>query len=175
MHYCVIVITDERNPSTDAVAALMEPHREDENCNGHWDWYQIGGRWTGKFDGFVPADDPSYYETCKICGGTGMRNDQADREHRLMHPEYTCNGCNGTGKSLKWPTQYPSHPEDFRRVANIWHISTPYSFVTPDGEWHEKESWNGDTFIANEPYDDEWDAAKTQYADMFCAVVDIHN
>lgn len=51
MHYHVIVLTEESNPTKETVAAAMKLHqgwsRDEENYGGHWDWYRIGGRWDG--------------------------------------------------------------------------------------------------------------------------------
>lgn len=73
------------------------------NSNAKWDWWTVGGRWTGfltpKYD---PADDPNNYEICFLCEGTGQRNDEI--------VQGKCNGCNGTGKALK-------HAPKFRRVV----------------------------------------------------------
>lgn len=41
----------------DAVQEAMGP--SEESGGGFWDWYQIGGRWTGTFDGYDPDTDPN--------------------------------------------------------------------------------------------------------------------
>ncbi len=77
------------------------------NPNAKWDWWQIGGRWSGFFEPlYDPEEDPANFEVCFICEGTGMRNDEIGMAQRQVHPEYKCNGCNGDGISLKWPTQW---------------------------------------------------------------------
>lgn len=48
------------------------------NPNSKWDWWQVGGRWTGFFtegdeDPYDPALDPRNYEPCPICDQTGKR------------------------------------------------------------------------------------------------------
>jgi hypothetical protein len=46
------------------------------NPNSRWDWWQIGGRWTGTFaDGYNPSEDPNNIEVCSLCEGTGQRTD----------------------------------------------------------------------------------------------------
>lgn len=78
------------------------------NPNAKWDWYQVGGRWSGFFTGVNPAEDPRNQEICFLCGGTGRRDDEIARERRRLNPDYTCNGCGGEGISTKWPTQWVS-------------------------------------------------------------------
>lgn len=69
------------------------------NPNKHWDWWQIGGRWTGHFaPGYKPDKDPENRRTCRLCFGTGKRPD--------MKCENGCNGCRGTGIETKWPSEW---------------------------------------------------------------------
>ncbi len=68
-----------------------------------WDWYVIGGRWTGLLTGYEPEKDPRNIETCSLCKGTGTRTDWL----KSTSPEWVkecngCNGCLGTGKSVKF-------------------------------------------------------------------------
>ena len=43
----------------------VEPHTAEDgtahwyNPDGLWDWFQIGGRWTGVLSGYRPQEDPS--------------------------------------------------------------------------------------------------------------------
>lgn len=44
------------------------------NPNSKWDWYVIGGRWTGLFDNkYDPRKDPRNLKKCEFCNGTGDR------------------------------------------------------------------------------------------------------
>lgn len=77
------------------------------NPNSKWDWWQIGGRYSGRLaPGYNPELDPANIETCLLCEGSGMRNDPLGVAHRLTDPSYTCNGCGGKGRSPKWPSQW---------------------------------------------------------------------
>ena len=100
----------------EAVAFQMAPFEESSwFADGtRWDWYSIGGRYSGKFapPDYEPEDDPANLEACFICGGTGVRSDALGREHRKQNPGYTCNGCGGKGKSVK-------HASHWRQVGNI--------------------------------------------------------
>jgi hypothetical protein len=64
---------------------LNDPDPDCEECKGtgivqttynpdsKWDWWVIGGRWTGYLGNENPEDNPKNWETCKICDGTGDR------------------------------------------------------------------------------------------------------
>lgn len=78
MHYSICVIHEDGTDVADALAPFdenleVEKVVEDDgyeywyNPNGKWDWYQVGGRWTGSIklkDGVEPTSDmygePSY-------------------------------------------------------------------------------------------------------------------
>lgn len=89
------------------------------NPNRKWDWWVVGGRWSGHFACTDPSKDMRNYETCVLCYGTGNRNDDAGRAWRESNPEYTCNGCDGKGMSLKHPTKWLRDPGDTRTKREI--------------------------------------------------------
>lgn len=101
-----------------AIAYQMEPFDENGEWfreGSRWDWWQIGGRFTGKLDpGYDPEDDPENWETCFICRGAGRRADAVGQEARQRDPDYTCNGCQGQGRSLKWPTAWKNFTGDVK-------------------------------------------------------------
>jgi hypothetical protein len=102
---------------------------------GEWDWWVIGGRWTGALSGYDPGKDPNNIETCPLCEGTGKRTDALGEEMRRMAPDYTCNGCDGTGKRVKWPTQWGNHVGDITLCAAVRPDFEPHAVLTPTGEW----------------------------------------
>jgi len=141
MHYSnlVIVKREEHFDLDAAVEAAMGPH---ENDGGFWDFYQIGGRWTGAFDGYDPEKDPANIKVCALCAGSGTRTD--------MTVANGCNGCNGTGKAVEWPTQWKRHDGDVIPVSELTqeHWEKFHRFVLPDGygvQGGEKYiPWDGD-------------------------------
>lgn len=75
------------------------------NPNKKWDWWQVGGRYSGRFAvNYDPSEDPANKESCWLCHGTGKRED--------MEVIAGCNGCGGTGVAIKWPTRW-------RTIGNI--------------------------------------------------------
>jgi hypothetical protein len=172
MHYAVLVFIPNTGPDfvADEVQKVMKPFQ-----NKHWDWYQIGGRWTGGFDGYEPFKDPRNIETCRLCNGTGMRFDAIGVEARRKNAAYTCNGCDGKGESVKWPTQWCSRAGDVCLAKEAAETGfTSYAFVSK-GHWFAKETWNGDDFV---PFDGDWsDFVKEQLLehDGLAVIVDCHD
>jgi len=175
------------------------PTEDCEDCNGtgkhpttynpksKWDWYVVGGRWTGLFSkDYDPAKDPENIETCMVCAGSGSRDDKLGRDARAKDPSYKCNGCQGEGKSVKWPTQWADHSGDIV-PANKW-LSlldgdakefTPFAIVTPDGEWHEKGKMGWWACVFDEKDKDEWRGQTAELVqkhanDHIAIVVDCH-
>jgi hypothetical protein len=79
-----------------------------QNPNKKWDWWTIGGRWTGKLlIGYEPAEDKDNYKKCWMCHATGTRPDAnyPEGEHSCRKPSPAghpvigkgCNVCLGTG------------------------------------------------------------------------------
>lgn len=82
------------------------------NPNSKWDWWMVGGRYSGKFaPEYDPETDPNHKETCWLCRGTGKRAD--------VECENGCNGCKGTGIATTWPTQWTDTPGNQIRVGDI--------------------------------------------------------
>ena len=148
-HFPVIVLTSPGGTYEsvqDEVERLLAPYDEggewfrdadSERPASRWDWWTIGGRWTGSLDGYEPEKDPANIEPCPHCAGTGRRPD-ADR----FGPDWVkatngCNGCNGVGTRVAWPTQWKPHQGDVQPASAVGDF-LPYAVVTPDGAWHEK-------------------------------------
>jgi hypothetical protein len=169
-HYFAAVVVPPDTTRADAeerVRPLMAPWDENRevaqktdedgatywhNPSGKWDWWQIGGRWTGVWSSYNPQTDPDNIETCRICGGTGMRMDHLGIQQRAIDPGYTCNGCSGKGMKVKWPTDWKAIDSDIIPVAYYLDtpgIRVPFAVVIPDGGWHEKETFIWDDEAKN--------------------------
>jgi hypothetical protein len=131
------------------------------NERGYWDWFVIGGRWTGALDPeYDPSADDRNFAKCNLCEGTGKRPD--------MEVPKGCNGCEGTGISRNWGNA--PIDTDVRPLSEIPHSvkfgQLFYAIVTPDGEWHQQgrmgwwgmrhddmdgDTWNkyADSLVAN--------------------------
>jgi hypothetical protein len=97
------------------------------NPRGLWDWWQIGGRYTGHLaDGVEPRRDPRNWEVCIHCRGTG------ERAASGLHPQTGqrwCNGCTHDleytgqrGVHVKWPTEWVADVGNVARLGDVRHI-----------------------------------------------------
>jgi hypothetical protein len=59
------------------------------NPKAKWDWYQIGGRWTGVLDNYNPEKDPKNQEPCPYCKTTGIRTDLASKDEEITQSKVT--------------------------------------------------------------------------------------
>lgn len=140
-HYLAYVIVPPNDDLNKAISLLMEPFDENTHEDGQWDWWQLGGRWCGHFSNYDPRTDPKNIEVCWLCSGTGKRPD--------MEVENGCNGCEGTGKHVAWPTQWESHDSDVVPIAEAIRqlnfeddkYHAPYTLIVPDGVFRAKEVW----------------------------------
>lgn len=94
------------------------------NPNKRWDWWHIGGRYTGKLaPGYDPEKDPANWEECYMCAGTpGRCLPAAITEPDEIGPDgrIPCNGCRGTpGRKLKWPTSWVKFSGDQARWGDL--------------------------------------------------------
>jgi hypothetical protein len=190
MHFLLYVLIDNSGDVEEQVNRLMEPYGEHTNEDGHWDWFQIGGRWTGHVSGYDPHEDEENYSTCNICNGIGIRLDDigigAGHHRKKLDKEIAekvgreygwCNACNGLGKST-WPTQFRRHSGDVVRPGDILRLDDfePYSMLTSDGQWLDCEKWNRET--ATFTKDEGWaNVVKEilQNHDGHVVVVDYHS
>ena len=139
------------------------------NPDGHWDWWQVGGRWSGVLTGYDPEKDPRNHEPCRWCNATGKRRD--------MEVENGCNGCSGTGTALKWPTQWVDTSENVVIAGSVdWDSGhrIPHAIVTPSGDWIEGPSWGADQ-ASKEAWKEEAKALLAKYAEHIVVMVDCHN
>lgn len=161
MHYYALVLIPPDGEPEELVEAVLAPFCDerdgDYNEDGWWDWWQIGGRWSGHLSGYDPETDPANQEVCDVCGGTGTR----DWTGTNCTPEWIaecngCNGCNGTGVRTSWPTQWAMHDGDvmpvrlalaaieasadkipYRLVGG--EVLAPCEIRNPD--WHKGDDW----------------------------------
>lgn len=152
------------------------------NPNGQWDFWSLGGRWSGVWSDYEPKKDPANHEPCWLCAGTGLRNDYLGQEARAQNPDYTCNGCSEgprPGVALKWPTQWaPREDANVIPVADFImreSAQIPYTLCMAPDVWLSRDTWTGTDFIKHEDHDERVMELLIKYRDMFIAAVDIHS
>ena len=169
-------------------------HADCEDCHGtgkrmttyneksKWDWWVIGGRWPDFFNygDYDPMTDPDNYEPCRICEGTGKRTDPLGNAERARNPGYTCNGCSGKGKSLKFSLKVTDPMAPVSTVLARWaeEPKVPFAIVTPDGAWHEQGGMGWFGVVRDERDENEWaeqvKAMLTANPDCIAVACDLH-
>lgn len=189
MHfYALVAFPPTDDPIEEVVDRLMGRYNEqncrcydqDEDatcvCGAFFDWYQIGGRWTGELDtDYGPTADPRNTETCELCDGTGVRPGGLERFGQAWFDSCNgCNGCSGIGARVKWPTQWAEHSGDVARLGDVrakLASSPPYRVLA--GELvYAKERWDGEHYV---PADDVGAELARLSDDCTVVVVDYHS
>ncbi len=151
-HYLTVAIMPDGVTSyaeaRGVVQQILEPHCEmdGDNEDGVWDWYQVGGRWTGFYSEYDPEDDPR-----NVDNATGYN---AER----------------TGRKIKWPTQWKEFEGDLIPVSYILNIRKfPVYVFLPDGRrvghWDDEREENQQAV----------EVALLDAKDKLALVVDIHS
>ena len=113
MHFIVFVVTDEK-PVEDVLAAALEPFRPSwEGGAGKWDWWKLGGRYTGLLIPKDPKND-------SITGGYAITPIEA----RMATRDTRHHGRTGPGV-------------DALRFCDIKEQLSGPAAVVIGGQWHE--------------------------------------
>lgn len=175
MHYYAEIYLKELDNVEEQIAGILSPYSEhneveqiEEDGETYWhnpiaffDWYQIGGRWTGEHTGYDPSEDVENVKTCDLCKGSGFRRDLVGLKAAMEHTSYTCNGCGtfdretkkwihgpyGKGRRLVWPTQFAKYKKDIIDIKDpdLKSDLSSYTLIVGPEVFH-KEEWNGSTF-----------------------------
>lgn len=173
MHYYALAIIPADGDVDELLDELLDPFNEEKevelrqeegeepywhNPLGLWDWWQVGGRYSGRLSKIDPQRDPRNWEICWLCEGTGKRNDALGRQFRADDPDYGCNGCEQyreiTGKpgvAVKWPTSWVRNDGDIQdgltimsQIAELPKEALPYTVFVHGSETpvYLRERWN---------------------------------
>lgn len=177
MHYSNLLIIErpEDGNVKRAVEEAMKGHKEP---GGFWDWYQIGGRWTGVLDGYDPEKDEENVEVCMWCSGSGVRTDAVGVANGMPLRNY-CNGCEGKGKRVKWPTEWRDHHGDIAPIESV----TPEAYERFFRVVTEFRVFGGEEYLPWKPIGEMFprrekpplDWLKKEYAGHLAVVVDNHS
>lgn len=188
-HFSALVITTRTaRPDTlsvvkEEVTSLLAPYDENGEWfkNGSkWDWWTIGGRFAVALDGYDPASDPDLIRTCNLCNGTGTRPGGREQfGEEWFKWSNGCNGCQGEGRSLAWPTQWPERDGDMQIVGQIKGKRRFFAIVTPDGRWFDSGSmgWFGckrEQTMTEEGWLEQQQAILEAHKDHLAVIVDCH-
>lgn len=150
-HFATVVLVDKSDNLEEEVTRLLAPYDEEGEWGAdgsRWDWWQIGGRFTGTLDGYEYWKDQRNYEHCRWCEGTGTTPQSVADQYPVYQDNVgkPCRQCNRDPEETPFPGSIlkfglephrgdilPVSEIDFDRMRFV-----PSSIVTPDGEWHER-------------------------------------
>jgi hypothetical protein len=167
MHYFAAAVIPEGIAYDEAepyVAKVMAPWNEkwtdDGRSQGLWDWWVVGGRWTGVWAEYDPTKDPRNLEPCTICGGSGVRPGGVEEFGQEWFDWcHGCNGCLGKGQRPKHPPRWVKLEFDLVPVERFleWPrvFRRPITLISEDAAL-EREPWDGENF--GKHTDEEWEA-----------------
>lgn len=164
MHYHAEVWVPEKPRNKKHAEAILSHmlssyHEETGSKNAFYDFYSIGGRWTGAHDDYDPASNPLNYKACWLCNGSGVRpNTDCSHSRGCNGCSHSrgCNGCGGTGMELNWPTEFVFHQGDMMSVEEAKKLKPELDaytlIIAPTGKRKRPqivhmEKWDGKTFV----------------------------
>lgn len=118
------------------------------NPNSKWDWYLIGGRWSGSLKLKEPENDWEYVDSAKI-KDIDFSPDEEEYEEALEYWDtYIDHKASSTNEDYKpiFKESYYKHRykkrETYAKYRASFHTR---AVITPDGVWHEqgKMGWFG--------------------------------
>lgn len=189
MHYCILVVTKEF-PTDKVLGDALKPYRYD-NCFDEdgkrtklppftWGWFRIGGRYNGMLKLAIHEEDEKYKWENYVFP---PRSGRLFRSFLLETvSEY----------EKKAHTIYPLVEEYFFRAMGSWdgYIRVDaatvddiqnmdelgcFGYIDRDGNASARETWDGDTFVKNDKFDEQFKAVIADSSGCFVCVLDIHD
>ena len=113
-----IATLEGREKLNNILANLLERYSENTNSgDAFYDWYEVGGRYTGRHDNYKGWEDPINMEICDLCRGTGQRTDNVAAANDGMKATRGCNGCHGDGVKVKY--SFGPHAQDVMALKDV--------------------------------------------------------
>lgn len=133
MHYLTYVVVESYETAYEECQKKLDLYKEQQGTECPYDWYQIGGRWQGYFDKeYDPEKDTRNYIACVYC---------------RLQTVLPCNQCNGTEKTLVWPSNWVDHREgNIKKIGNLDEMGQPSAimagvflddYLFRDGKWND--------------------------------------
>lgn len=188
MHYKAFLITREF-PTDDRIEEIMRPfsgedyfNRKDNGADEPypvftWDWYCVGGRYNSFFELDMDKTMDKYeWNYCKDRANVVFRSFLFDELYRLcdkkkkwLISEYKFYPCLGSKDNiLRIDGGLISDMKDFD-------ITQCYIIIDADGNAYARSSWNGNTFVEDEGFDDKTRAILEVSKNYYIVTVDIHD
>lgn len=189
MHYCCLVITREF-PSDQVLEKALEPYNEDlfyENKDDGreypvfmWDWWKIGGRYTGQFKLKVEKDCEKYgwkFYSREPRAGRLFRSLALENIRRLaektgsvlMHREEDYYGSMGFNDDFLYVDGGL-----IKDISNYLEAGC-FCFVDADGHAETRSYYDGKSFTDDPEFEEKLKAALSASEDFYVCTVDLHD
>ena len=186
MHYCLALFTKEL-PSKSQIDNLMKKYNSEDIYSDDdkkidypqftWDWYQIGGRYSGQIKLRVDENNEEY--RWRYC----VRN---RRNGRLFWSYLLNNMEEFSKKSFMYSEEDYFASMGYRdgflyvdgaKISDIMNIDKIgcFTFMNADGEAYSREWWNGSDFVENNDFEERLKAEIEKSKDMFLTIIDYHD
>lgn len=157
MHHSNLVLIELIDDLDTAVWKAME-----HGQNVWWDFYHIGGRWTGLLDGYDPLSDPDNTEKCEFCDETG----KCPELERVLGTDKCPDPDCVNGRKPKWPIGWKRHSGDVIPVERLTEEQlAKFDAVVVDVRYKDDLGENFPTL--------DW--LKSTHKGFFAVVVDNHD
>lgn len=189
MHYCLLMLT-KTLPTDNDIDEILKPFNSEafwrleetnpgiERPKFTWDWWQVGGRYNGKFK---LKFEPSMDLNTKYQWGFHARTPRTGRLFRSQLLEALL----GKKKLM------PYYEEDFflsmgGRDGYLYVDGAPiadmidfnpecFCFLDVDGTAYARDTWNGKKWITDESFDDTVKKICADRLDCFATIIDLHD
>lgn len=165
MHYHAEVFVPTKKNYQNVVAEIMAPHYEkwsdndEESREGFWDWYVIGGRWSGRhtiLDLYLKYGDEAYnamlQEFKERFGWWEGGPERITRETRkaqfeeVFHKHFPDANLHVPMPAWRDSYKQDGYPDDICALEDIpIPLFSCYTLILPSGVYH-REEWTGDRF-----------------------------
>lgn len=189
MHYCCFVFTKEF-PTDDVLDKVLQPFNENKFYENEeenkeypefmWDWYKVGGRYSGRLKLEVREHDEKYrwkfYENIPRSNRL-FRSQLIDTINKFKknHKDGWMFNEEDIWNELGYSDGYirvdACPVSDILEKENL----SCYCFIDKDGNAHSMEHWNGKEYENHNDFDCVFEKALNNSKDCYLCVVDLHD
>ena len=189
MHYACLVITKEF-PTNEILEKVLAPYNDDavysypEESREYppimWDWWQVGGRYNGRFKLTIKKDDEKYrweYYAKEPRFNSQYRSfllekmksfaDKAKESFMFAEEDFF--------QSMGWREGFiyvdGASASDISNFADV----DCYYCIDANGNAIARSSWNGDEFIEDEHFDEKLKDVIAKSKEYYACMVDLHD
>lgn len=192
MHYCLILFTSDF-PTKEKIEEIMSPYDEGnaqyddvtetrigEPPMFEWDWYQIGGRYSGQLKLKVDEANETYdwrYVAKQPRNGrlfwsyllTKIEERYKNTRDYFMYSEENYFTSMGYRDGYLYV--------DGAKASDVLNLEDLgcYTFIGSDGNAYTRQHWNGKELIENKDFDERFKSELDKSKDMYVTVIDYHD